>query len=75
MIDANPEYYFKLFGYSTIYINEIYPKPRERILYSRTRDGQPPTEFTQKARTPIPVSLYNPVTGKYAFGVLTIDSY
>jgi len=75
VIAANPEYYFKLFGYSTIVIQEIYPTPNEKILYERTRNGQPPTEDTQKARTPIPVSLYNPVTGTYAFGVLTIDSY
>ena len=75
VITAHPEYYFKLFGYSSIIIQEIYPNPQERILYEKTRDGQPPTEETQKARTPIPVSLYDPVTGTYAFGVLTIDSY
>ena len=78
VINENPQYYFKLFGYSTISIEEIYPvqdPTHTWVLYSRTRDGQPPTEFTQRARTPIPVALYNPVTGDYAFGVMTIDAY
>ena len=75
VIGQNPQYYFKLFGYSNITIREIYPEPQSWELYIRTRDGKPPTDFTQKAQTNIPVAVYNPVTGNYAFGVMTIDAY
>ncbi|MDD5086795.1 MAG: hypothetical protein PHV16_03505 [Candidatus Nanoarchaeia archaeon] len=67
----NNEYYFDSFGYSKIYIENIYPySPENWIVYERTL---PNKKF--QSSTKVPVSLYYPVTNSYSFGVLTVEVY
>jgi len=78
VVASNTDYYFDIFQYATIHVEELYPvprKPQEWVLYSKTRDDIVPDEFTPKATTPVPVSLYDPLTRENYFGVLIIDVY
>src|SRR3989344_754641 len=67
-IQGNIDYYFDIFQYATIRVEELYPAQREWALYSKTRDGSVPDEFTPKATTPVPVSLYDPLSREQYFG-------
>ena len=62
-------YYFNLLKNSKITIIEVYPSSTEWMLYNNS--GK-----TQTAdRVPIPVSLYNPLTKNYAFGIMELVIY
>ena len=62
-------YYFNLLKNSKITIIEVYPSSTEWVLYNNS--GK-----TQTAdRVPIPVSLYNPLTKNYAFGIMELLIY
>jgi hypothetical protein len=79
------DYYFDIFQFSSIIVKQIYPipsaptpdnpTPGEWILYQRTLDGEPVTDLTPKARTPIPLALFDPVTENFRYGVLQIDVF
>ncbi len=67
--------YFDLFGSSTISIIQIYPEPstpfeKPILLY----DFRPPT-FSSKLNTSTPISIYNPLTKSYAFGIMETVTY
>jgi len=65
------EYYYDLFGFSSITIEQIYPFPvASWSIYEKT------TEKTKaKSSIKIPVSLYDPTSRAYNFGILTVDVY
>lgn len=64
------EYYYDLFGFSSISIEQIYPPGVSWLIYEKT------TERTKaKSSIMIPVSLYNASSREYNFGVLNIDVY
>ena len=75
VIEQNSDYYFDIFQYSTVRVEQYYPASQSWTLYSRTRDGRPADENTPKASTPVPMSLFDPFTREYSFGVLIIDVY
>lgn len=66
-------YYFDLFGFSVIKINQIYPQltlpDGEWVLYNKTAN------YSTYYLTYIPISIYNAVEDKKNFGVLTIQSW
>jgi hypothetical protein len=70
VITLNIADYFNIFGYSNTYVKEIYPEENEYLLYDFPRK-----ENRGKISTQFPVSLYNPQTDTYAFGVLFVDIY
>lgn len=75
VMDEHEDYYFDIFQYATVKVEQYYPVRKTFTLYSRTRDGNAPTEFTAKATTPVPVSLFDPFEREHYFGVLVIDVY
>lgn len=71
-IEQNPniknEYYYDLFGFSSITIEQVYPSELSWKVYERTLTGN-----KAKSSIKIPVSLYNASSRSYNFGVLTVD--
>lgn len=66
----NVLYYFDLLGFSNINVSEIYPNEAKWNIYSRKIGN-----FTNKFVTNVPISLYNPISRQYAFGVLNIETF
>ena len=73
-IEQNPnirnEYYYDLFGFSSITIEQVYPSELSWKVYERTLTGN-----KAKSSIKIPVSLYNASSRSYNFGILNIDVY
>lgn len=70
VINQNSIDYFYLFGYSKVYVKEIYPSPHDWTLYDFQKK-----ESKGKTSTPYPVSIYNPITDSYSFGILYVETY
>ncbi len=69
VMKENELYYYDMFEFSNISIVQIYPDEAEWNIYSRkTEDAK------SKFVTNVPISLYNPVTRKHGFGILTIET-
>ena len=69
--DIKNKYYFDIFGFSSITIKQVYPLPVANwIIYEKTTE-----ETKAKSSIKIPVSLYDPNSRAYNFGVLTVDVY
>ena len=72
-LSSNALYYYDLLEFSNLSISEIYPdKTQKWTIYSRK--PQNPQDFKNKFVTNVPVSLYDPLTRRRAFGVLTIET-
>ena len=69
IMSGNEIYYYDLLEYGNVSISQIYPAEEKWMLYSRKLDT-----FRSKFVTNVPVSLYDPATRKYGFGVLTIET-
>ena len=69
IMSQNEVYYYDLLEYSNISISQIYPSQATWNVYSRKIE-----DFKSKFVTNVPVSLYDPATRKYGFGVLTIET-
>ena len=65
----NELYYYDMLEFSEINISQIYPDEAEWGVYSRKTE-----DFTNKFVTNVPVSLYDPITRKHGFGILTIET-
>lgn len=70
VMTENSDYYFDLFRFATIRVEQIYPVQNSWLLYNETRNGT-----TQRISTPIPISLYDPLSRDFGYGVLTIETY
>jgi len=72
-LPPNQLYYYDMFEFSEIKISEIYPDKNNQYnkwtLYSKTQK-----DFKNKFATNMPVSLYDPITRRREFGVLTIET-
>ncbi len=66
---ANELYYYDLLEFSEVNITQIYPDMAKWSIYSRKTGN-----FTNKFVTNVPVSLYNPSSRRYSFGILTIET-
>ena len=69
LMDNKEVDYFDLLEFSDVKVVQIYPEPDNWTLYTRK------LENANKFVTNVPISLYIPTTRKYAFGVLTIETY
>jgi len=67
---AQQDYYFDLFGFAKLSVQELYPGRQQWVLYENLKDSAALT-----ITTPIPVSLLEPVQKNFRFGVLTIETY
>jgi preprotein translocase subunit YajC len=64
------DYYYKILGYSTIKISSIYPSQYSLEIYHKQKPS-----FTNNDTFMIPVSLYNPISGAYDYGLLQVSVY
>src|SRR3989344_3891173 len=69
IIQQNEVYYFDIFEFGKISVMEIYPDVGEWDVYSKMTD-----DFRSNFSTNIPVSLYDPRTKRYSFGILSIET-
>lgn len=71
--DLNNSYYYDLFRFSVIKINQIYPAltlpDGEWVLYNKTAN------YSTYYLTYIPIIIYDAVNDRKNFGVLTIQSW
>ncbi len=73
IIDLNPEYYFNVIGYANVSIQSIYG---EQLIQNPTVIYfNPKTDYSDLITTHLPILLYNPLSGKYSFGVIDIGVY
>ncbi len=68
--DQNQIYYYDLLEFSDIKVRQIYPEDKNWELYSNRL-----TNFKNKFTTNVPISIYNPDTKLYGFGILTIETF
>jgi hypothetical protein len=70
VIKDNEAYYYDIFEFSTIWVEEAYPEEKEWLLYNNTGNkNETPSIFH------IPISIYDPMEssiGNYYFGVLHV---
>lgn len=64
------DYYFDIFGFAEIVVEEIFPGQRNWTLYQR-----PLEDFNRRIETPVPMALFNPDNEKYSYGVLKVVVY
>ena len=72
IINSNEIYYYDLLEFSEINITQEYPSSAtapKLTLYSR-KISKPSSSFL----TYVPVSLYNPITRTYGFGIVSIET-
>lgn len=73
------QFYFSQLGNSKLVVREVYPDPTKDpwVIYenNRTLDPTVPQDRVLQAQANIPVNIYHPVTGTYAFGILEITEY
>ena len=65
----NEIYYYDLLEFSDVSISQIYPSETKWNLYSRKKES-----FSNKFETNVPISLYNPITRKYGFGIMNVKT-
>ncbi len=70
LLKENNIYYYDIFEFSRIWVEEIFPEERKWPLYNNTL-----TEYKNKLSSFIPVSLFNATSKKYDFGVLVVEVY
>ena len=69
--EIGPEAYFRMFGFATINVTEIYP---EQKSYPLIYDN-PPDEYFRAIKSRSPVILYDPVLETSAFGLMEVTTY
>lgn len=62
------DYYFDLFGFARVSVEEHYPDKNAWVLYENVNP-----DATTSVKTPIPVAIFDPVKKDYRFGVLNIE--
>ena len=75
----NSEAYYDLFGYSSITVEQVYPKPaagqQTAEQQSWTLYEKKPQQASGELHMQIPIVIYNPVEKTYAFGVMDAAAY
>ena len=69
-MSSNGVFYYDLLEFSNITINQIFPSQKEWVIYSRPMD-----QYHNKFTTNVPISLYDPLTRKYGFGIMKVVTY
>ncbi|MFW5746214.1 MAG: hypothetical protein ACOCWQ_01545 [Nanoarchaeota archaeon] len=65
--DPALSYYFDLLGYSTVHLEQLMPMPRNFTMHKKVPEGNYSTSMT-----PLPVSVWDPVTNRKGFGILYV---
>jgi len=76
-IDMTREYYFTQLGNAKIEVEQIYPYNMSILLYeNRIYPDDPEVQLVENGKPVlIPLTLYDPVTRKNNFGVMTVTKY
>ena len=75
MVNNNAEYpnlvayYYDVFGFSTIIVEEIYPEKKEWAIYNNTLND------SGSIFTPVPILIYDARNETYSLGVLRVTYY
>ncbi len=70
IIWENQLHYYDILGYSSVFIEEIYPYPtRNWVIYNNSLEG------AEKKATYKPILLYDPTDKLYHFGLVEIGVY
>jgi hypothetical protein len=70
LLEQNNIYYYDMFEFSKIWVEEIFPGHKTWELYKSQ-----PGDYKDQLSTFIPVSLYNATSKEYNFGVLAVEVY
>ena len=62
--------YFDVFGYTDVVVRSIFPNEVNYTMYSRPLD-----DYSVRYMNNVPLTIFNPVTRKYSFGVLEVTFY
>jgi len=76
--EQNKLYYFQVFEYSQVHIEQVYPENKTWEIYDLRKPeyiGKPLTFIPPKLFIPVPVALHDPVENIMTFGVLHINVY
>jgi hypothetical protein len=69
IIKYNEIYYYDMLEFSSINVTQIYPEKATWQIYSRQT-----TDFRSRFETNIPVSIFDPLTKKNSFGLITLET-
>lgn len=70
LMRENELYYYDLLEFSEVSILQIYPIEAKWSIYSRKKEN-----FNTRFETNVPISLYDPTTRKYGFGIMNIKTF
>ncbi|MEA2036585.1 MAG: hypothetical protein U9O94_03700 [Nanoarchaeota archaeon] len=70
LLATNNIYYYDIFEFSKIYVNEVFPSSSTWDLYENNLTG-----YKNKIATFIPISLFNATSRDYNFGILVVEVY
>lgn len=70
LMRENEIYYYDVLEFSHINITQIYPNEAKWNVYSRNTN-----DFKSRFVTNAPIAIYDPVTRKHGFGILTIETF
>ena len=70
LLKENNIYYFDVFEFSKIWVGEVFPGTNEWLLYNKSF-----TNYKDQLSTFVPVSLFNPTSKEYSFGILAVETY
>jgi len=90
-LDTNNVYYYDVFGFSQIYVKEIFPDTgwgedidpdgdstteKGKYIYRHFEDGNNPMDdYPNMDNSLIPISLYDAKEKTYGFGLLVVETY
>ncbi len=70
LLKENNFYYYDVFEFSKIWVENVFPEEDEWLLYNKT-----PANYKDQLSTFVPVSLFNPTSKEYSFGILAVETY
>lgn len=70
IISKNQDYYYNIFTYSKVSVQELYPGNRTWTIYEKEKP-----EGKSKEPTYFVVALRDDIAGQYGFGYITVEVY
>ena len=70
LLESNNFYYYDVFEFSKIWVEKTFPTEEEWLLYNKSY-----TNWQDRQSTLVPVSLFDPKSKKYSFGILAVEVY
>jgi len=66
----NQLYYFQIFEYSHVYVEQIYPENKTWEVYDLKK-----AKYKGELKIPVPIALFDPIKNQKTFGILHINAY